>query len=852
MKPRLRPSLRALGVLLFSALSMSLTAGPAASGPFIWDDDDDRIDDRVETVNLLGFQFSFEQGDSTLRQRVQVERLGLGLVYGVYVVYDHDPTVADLHALTALGMPVLHRLHSIAAVRSVATFVQVQLASMLPGVERIEAVPLLYPVVRDAVASAGVRDASERVFPTWEHAGGAQGDGIVVAILDTGINDQAVDSYPGHESLIGRFVGGAEFVGSDSTFDTPKNGSMNPIDRGGQLTRAHGTHVAGTILGSGGTSGFARGVAPAARFVDVKVLNDLGRGTGVAEALDWCIHNRERNWSGDPLHTGIDVINLSLSSLDQTDGNDVASRLAHRATELGVVVVASIGNESHENYCPSPAGGDGVLAVGAWDVQRSPEAGDDLYPSFNDYGPRASDGDGDTHDEQKPDLLSSGVAVLAADGDLSSDGAQYQRLSGTSMAAAMVSGMVALLRSEAPSLSPGAISELLRKTARRDLTGLPPGVGGPDPRWFSPIGFGVADLYAAHLELFQPAISQVRRLALAADGNVIHALLWMQRERGAARWVFERAPDVAGAAGAFTAIDSVSAVGDSSLADAVNLHEYARTWAVPPAERNLAFWYRVAFTEGGVRRQSPARRFVSPGGTPAATVEVRIVHNAYDTDVDAAIEVGASSPGAATANGSLVIPLPGSSAATSSDWVTGISALGNIAWTFRIDVPENVANGYLPPSSLTPWRLRVTEGGTLNRSGSVTDFRVIHHAPGGDVVHEGGPTPRRTMEGQTWYLSTPLGTTSVEPGSDLAFRFGPNPVRAGGAVTFSAARDPKSVLEIYDLAGRRMGRVDFVASGASFRAVWNARDARGQTLVPGLYFARVRSGPMQRIVVLDP
>src|SRR5262245_23652883 len=421
-------------------LSLLLVSRPAAAGPFIWDDDDDKIDDRIESVHLLGYQFSFEQGDSTLRQRIDVSRLGLDLVYGVYVVYDHDPTNADLTALASLGMPVLHRLRAVPVVRSAATFVQVQLAAnSLPGVERVEAIPLLYSVVRDAVASVGVRDASERVFPTWAGDGGGDGEGFVVAILDSGINDQPVNSYPGHESLIGRCLGGAEFVHADSLLDTPRNGSTNPVDHGDELTRGHGTHVAGIILGSGGASGFARGVAPGARFVDVKVLNDLGQGTGVAEAIDWCISNRARNWNGDANYAGIDVLNLSLSSLDLTDGNDVASRVAHRAVELGMVVVASMGNESLDHYCPSPAGGDDVLAVGAWDVQRTPEASDDLYPSFNDQGPRASDGDNDTYDEQKPDLLAPGVAVLSADGDLSSNGAQYRRLSGTSMSAAVVS-----------------------------------------------------------------------------------------------------------------------------------------------------------------------------------------------------------------------------------------------------------------------------------------------------------------------------------------------------------------------------------------------------------------------------
>jgi subtilisin family serine protease len=289
---------------------------------------------------VLGYSVAFEQGDTLLRKRIDVSRIPGGLAYGIYVTYQHTPTNSDILALTALGMPVLHRYEELPAVRSVATFAQLEAAAALPGVERVEAVPILYPEVREGVASIGVRDPQDQVFPTWCGMGGATGQGVVVAILDTGINDAAEGGYPGHESLTGRCLGGGVFTNADSALDTPRDGSVNPSDHGGGTTDAHGTHVAGIILGTGGPTGYAMGVAPQARFIDVKVLNDVGVGTGVAEALDWCIHNRARNW-GDVDYQGIDVINLSLSSLDVTDGNDIASQLADRAVQRGIVVVAS-------------------------------------------------------------------------------------------------------------------------------------------------------------------------------------------------------------------------------------------------------------------------------------------------------------------------------------------------------------------------------------------------------------------------------------------------------------------------------------------------------------------------------
>ncbi|HEY3216779.1 MAG TPA: S8 family peptidase [Candidatus Eisenbacteria bacterium] len=827
-----------------------ILASPAGAGPFIWDQDDDHFDDRIETVHLLGYQFSFESADSLKRQRIQVTHGPGDLVYGVYVVYQQPPTSTDLVALAALGMPVLHRYEGIPALRSVATFLQAQAAASLPHVERVEAISFLYPELVNGAAAVGMRDRSEAVYPTWSGMGGAAGEGEVVAILDTGVNDAADGGYPGHESLSGRCLGGAVFLQADSTLDTPRDGSVNPSDHGGEATQGHGTHVAGIILGSGGPSGYAIGMAPSARMVDVKVLNDTGFGTGVAEALDWCIHNRSRNW-GVPGYEGIDVINLSLSSLDVTDGNDLASQLANRAVELGMVVVASVGNEGSSHFIPSPAAGDRVLAVGAFDDQRTPRSSDDQLANFSDYGPRASDGDGDVWDEQKPDLIAPGVAVLSADGNPLSDGAQYRRLSGTSMAAAFVSGAVAAMRSACPALAPAAIANLLRSTALRVVGGVPSGESGPDPRWYSPIGFGAIDLYGAMLEATQPGRSQVRRLVLESDETKIHAAVWTQRERGAGAFVFERAPDLGGIAGAFSAYDSVSAAGDSSLADGSNATIYQRDWNVPGNERGVPFWYRVSFTEGGVRTNGPARRYSSPNGPPVATIEVTVVHNAYDHDVDAVVQVGGGgSPGEPSSP--LSFPLPGTSAAVSSDWVSGPSASGNVAWTFRVDVQDSRAQSYLPPGPQAPWWLKVTEGGYLNRSGRITSYRIIWHAPGGDQTSDGGPLPMQTLEGQTVTVADPsaiVGGVGVDPGGPAGHRLWPNPVRSGGTVTFLHP-NPRGTLRIYDLSGRQVGGAPYLRDGLGYRARWQARDGRGQPLRAGLYFARCGAEVASRLVVL--
>lgn len=837
-----------LGVLVLLA-----TAPPARAGqPIIWDDDQDGLDDRMETVQLLGYRYSFENADTLQRQRFAVERTTSGLVYGVYVLFKAPPTNADLLAITALGMPVLHRYENVPAVRSVATIAQATAAVALSTVERVEVVPILYGLGREDDASTGVNDPAQQVFPTWRGAGGADGTGQVVAILDTGINDAPDGNWPGHESLIGRVIGGANFTNGDSLLDTPLSGSVNPTDHGGSATGAHGTHVAGLVLGGGGESGFAAGIAPGARAIDVKVISDAGFGTGVAEALDWCIHNRTRDWGAGAACTGIDVINLSLSSLDRSDGNDVTAQLAARAAQLGIVVVAAMGNDGTPNHVPSPASADGVLAIGAYDAQRTGASGDDRFASLSNTGPRDGDGDLDPADEQKPDLLAPGIAVLSADGDLSTDGAQYVRKSGTSMSAAVVSGIVALLRSEFPSLGPSALATVLRATARRDLAQLPSQTGGVDPRWASARGWGAVDAYAARLELLQPQRTQVRRLALATDGNTVQATLWTMRERGAAHVVLERAPDVGGSPGTFAALDSVAAAGDSSLASN-DLTSYGVTRAIAPAEKGLTFWYRVAYTEGGVRWNGDARPFTIPSGPPVATLELTIVHNAYDHDLGGDIVVGgglvASGSGPPTSfDSSPTLSLPGTSAAVASDWVDGVSALGNVSWQFAIDVPADFAPGATPPTPQQPWTLRLQDTGYLNRSGRVERFRLVWHATSGDLVYEGGPVPRQTIEGGTIEVQIPPPTTAVGPPAPAveALRAGPNPLRAGGALTFSGRALHDHDLAVFDVAGRSLARVP---SAASTSLRWTAQDRAGRPLPAGVYVARA-GGESVRFVVL--
>jgi hypothetical protein len=284
-----------LGLLVF--------APPAQSSPYIWDQDDDHIDDRIETVHLLGYAFSFEQGDTQARQRIDVTRVPAGLAYGVYVIYDHPVTNADLLALTLRGLPVLHRIEAVPAVKSVASFLQVQLVAALPGVERVEASSVIHLLLHDN-AAAIAPGMPEACLPDLVGYGRQRGAGVVVAILDTGINDAAEGRG------LARIGGGAvprwgdlPRVGLDTRF-----GGMAasiPLTWCSITGACHARRR--SCSGSGGASGFARGSLW--RSLRGREGSERRGGHRIAQSLDWCLHNAQRSW-GVP-GTGIDVINLS-------------------------------------------------------------------------------------------------------------------------------------------------------------------------------------------------------------------------------------------------------------------------------------------------------------------------------------------------------------------------------------------------------------------------------------------------------------------------------------------------------------------------------------------------------------
>ena len=228
-------------LLLLHALSASRS--DAAS--WIDDRNNNRIDDRIERVNLLGLSAAHVHSDPT---------------FAIYVGYDHRPTAGDVATLTSLGVPFSHPYLYIDYVRSQATYPQIQLIANLPGVTRVEAVPLMYAsnhygsrVVRARDSRGLGKSQNEVLFPSARKDLGLDGAGVVVGINDTGVND-APDSinagYPGHESVVGKFLGGGSFYAGDPSLNTPLTSSFNPQDHSGGGDSYHATHVAGSSIGT--------------------------------------------------------------------------------------------------------------------------------------------------------------------------------------------------------------------------------------------------------------------------------------------------------------------------------------------------------------------------------------------------------------------------------------------------------------------------------------------------------------------------------------------------------------------------------------------------------------------------
>jgi subtilisin family serine protease len=248
-----------------------------------------------------------------------------------------------------------------------------------------------------------------------------RGRGVKVAVLDTGVDRT-------HPLLVGHLLPGYDFVDDD---DNPSEvGDVNNGPYG------HGTHVAGLIAL----------VAPDAEIIPIRVLDSHGIGNVwvLAEALAYAVDH------------GATVINLSLSTLRKTnllssvlnracsdfpDAGDASSPLP--GANYDVVVVAAAGNRGAQiNEYPAAENINGLLAVAA-----TTEA--DQLANFSTYGSWIK-------------VAAPGDAIIST-----VPGGQFGTWRGTSMAAPLTAGEVALVRAAYPDLRPSKVIAQIENTSKR-------------------------------------------------------------------------------------------------------------------------------------------------------------------------------------------------------------------------------------------------------------------------------------------------------------------------------------------------------------------------------------------------
>jgi len=318
-----------------------------------------------------------------------------------------------------------------------------------PEVRSIHLERTLLPPEPMVAATLSVEPNLEQIGATALWALGFQGQGVVVASMDTGVDG-------GHPDLAARWRGGA-----NSWFD-PYNQHATPADLNG-----HGTATMGVMVGDS-AGGSAIGVAPQARWIAVKIFSDQDNATEskVHSGFQWLLDPDGNPDTPDAPHVVNNSWAFTAPGCDQTFQGDLQSLRA-----AGILPVFAAGNLGPDpETSASPANNPGAFAVGAVD-------GSDAMYSLSSRGPSACD------QSLFPDVVAPGVSIRSADKQ-----GGYRLWDGTSLAAPHVSGGLALLLDAFPDLSVDEQEQALITSA----------VDLGDPGGDNTYGYGRIDLLAAY------------------------------------------------------------------------------------------------------------------------------------------------------------------------------------------------------------------------------------------------------------------------------------------------------------------------------------------------------------------
>jgi len=273
----------------------------------------------------------------------------------------------------------------------------------------------------------------------------AQGSGIVVAVIDTGLDANHVDIAANIWTNTGEIPGNGMDDDYNGYIDDVHGWNFVLNNNSPTDGQGHGTHVSGTIAALGNNGTGIIGVAPKAKILPLKGLNDEGSGDTyqLAQALMYAAD------------MGVDVINNSWGGYIITS---VLEDAVSYAADKGCVIVAAAGNETSNALFHYPSSYEQVISVGSMDIYYN------TISPFSNFGPRV-------------DVFAPGskiLSLLAANSVMATDdffqqfivGNHYIVLDGTSMASPHVAGIAALLLEKKPYLSASQIRDIMITTVQ--------------------------------------------------------------------------------------------------------------------------------------------------------------------------------------------------------------------------------------------------------------------------------------------------------------------------------------------------------------------------------------------------
>lgn len=421
-----------LGMMLVPALA---AASPSVSKDNLMNVQNDQPDDWWESTTMDLNGDYIHDAIWIAAQNNHYEYLDENNKISVIVDFDHTPTSTDQSMLEKnLGFETQFRYWLIDAIAGKIELDRIPDLVSLPGVVFVELDARLGIQMEEVVPAHGVD-------LVWQDTG-YTGDGITMAIIDTGIdgNHTALDDLDDDNT-----TNDPKIIAFYDAINHPEatNGTeIFPYDDNG-----HGTHCAGITAGTGAPNYQHVGVAPRANLVGVKVLDGGGSGSfaAVMAGMEWTVEKRhEFNIRAASMSLGALTGAIEWASSEEESVN----RMANEMMRAGVTLFIAAGNSGGTATIGTPGSAEDVITVGSLDKNTA-------VAVYSSQGPTEEG-------RVKPNLAFVGSSVNAPDAN-TGDG--YVALSGTSMATPGAAGVAVLMYQANPDLSPFDVRNIMQETS---------------------------------------------------------------------------------------------------------------------------------------------------------------------------------------------------------------------------------------------------------------------------------------------------------------------------------------------------------------------------------------------------